>query len=657
MAFRWQRSGRNSGRLAGIYLPTLLYSLYLISILAVSAQPARAVSASLRYPDKSANRADEIARPIPVVTYSLAIDAGRPRHFKVHITAPRTAARSVEFAIPAWAPGYYQILHFENGIDRVRSQDENGRTLSISHPSARIWSVATSEASGRTISLDYDVAGSDKGLGFFGSMLGNPRRIGYVNGASAFMYVQGLANVPVSLSVQLPEGWKCAAPLDSIGPSSFSADTYDDLIDSPLQLGSFDSFSFQVAATPFRCIIVGNRQANAAKVTRALACIAREAIGVFGSIPFRQYFFIFHIGEMGFTGGLEHRNSTVIHLDDPIANGDDDEFVTTCAHELFHAWNVKRIRPEGLGPFDYSQIVRTPSLWFAEGVTDYYADLLPVRAGLRTPEWFMEQMVQHIHQLDTNPARSRVTLEQASNRAWEGQSEGFGGLSYYLKGGLMGCYFDLRIRMASHGERCLDDVLRELDRSYGARGIPYPPSALLDTLSRATGRDESSLYRKYVSGTDDIRWDDVLPGAGFVLTRQEDGYLGISFSPQKPEDETDDREDGDRPAVVERVEAGCPAAKMDLKPGDQLMEIDGRQVNYGLAGAVVRSLPAGVPVKMLVKRHGRILQLQGSAGTQYSHHALHLRPDAAQIPEIERTLHGLFASRANALKPSLQAQQ
>ena len=150
--------------------------------------------------------------PSPIC-YVLEVSARRARHFSVHVTVPRTEARTVEFAIPAWTPGYYQILHFESGIDRVRAHDDAGQELPVSHPSPRNWSVSTTQTTARTITLDYDVAGSDKGLGFFGSMLDNRRGLGYVNGASAFMYVPGLVRGPVSLAVSLPEGWKCATTL------------------------------------------------------------------------------------------------------------------------------------------------------------------------------------------------------------------------------------------------------------------------------------------------------------------------------------------------------------------------------------------------------------------------------------------------------------
>jgi S1-C subfamily serine protease len=150
-----------------------------------------------------------------------------------------------------------------------------------------------------------------------------------------------------------------------------------------------------------------------------------------------------------------------------------------------------------------------------------------------------------------------------------------------------------------------------------------------------------------VAGTDDIAWNAVLPNAGFLLERQADGYLGVSFLPDVPDDEFDDRDDADRPAIVQRVEAGFPAALMDLRPGDRLLSIDGREVSYGLAGALVRSLPTGVPVKVRVVRHGRTLELSGEPATQYSHHTLRLAPESEQTEGVRSVVRDLFASHAS----------
>ncbi|HLJ54367.1 MAG TPA: PDZ domain-containing protein [Chthonomonadaceae bacterium] len=618
-------------------------------LLAIAATPAApAASGGPRTGQIAGGAGARVAirgEPTQRIAYTVSIDPRRARHFAIHVEMPRPAG-SLVFAIPAWTPGYYQILHYEAGIDRVRARDETGRPLAVTHDSPRTWAIDTSQASGGKILLDYDVAAADKGLGFFGSMVDFNRRTGYINGASAFLYAVGETAAPVSLTVTLPQDWQCAVPLDREPTGIYRADSYDELIDSPVQLGAFDTVAFQASGVPFRCIIAGDRRAEPARLRRVLAAIASEEIGLFGGAPFRKYLFIYHVGEAGFIGGLEHRASTVIHLDDPIGDANDDELITTSAHELFHAWNVKRIRPEGLGPFDYSAAVRTPSLWFAEGVTDYYADLTTVRAGIRTPQWFAEQMAQRIRLLDGTPARSKVTLEEASRHAWEGRSEGYDGLSYYVKGCLVGWLLDLQLREMTGDAHSLDDVIRDLDRRFGAADTAYPPGALAEAIERAAGRDQAPLLERYAAATDEIAWGQALNAAGFQLSRQEDGTIGMSVQPEPPVDETDDREEADRAAIVQRVDPDLPAAAMDLRPGDRILTIDGNEVTCGLAGAILRSLPARVPIQVVVERHGRTLTLRGITAPQYSHHALVILPEAARPAAASRILKELFASRA-----------
>jgi predicted metalloprotease with PDZ domain len=615
------------------------------------------IAASVCWQLPAAASAHSARRSSPTVDYFLSVNPQRPGHFTVRISVPVPTAPSVEFDIPAWTPGYYQILHFETGIDHVRAEDERGHSLHVSHTASRAWTVASDPGSGHRISLTYDVAGSDKGYGFFGSELNLKRETGYINGASALMYVVPLQQSPVTLALSMPDGWQCATTLSKRDASAFTAESYDELIDSPIQLGRFASFGFRVGNIPFQCVLVGDQRANQARIASTLARIAREAIGVFGDAPFRRYTYFFHIGEEGFFGGLEHHDSTVIHLEDPLAEGDDDEFLTTCAHELFHAWNVKHLRPMGLGPFDYAGIVRTPSLWFAEGVTDYYADLIPVRAGLRTPEWFTHQLLQRMQQLDSTPARTRVTLEQASNQAWEGNSEGVDGLSYYTKGSLVAFYLDLRIREITRGSKSLDDLMQGLDRDFGRRNRPYPIDAISVMLSAVASLDLSPEYRSLVAGTSDIGWNTVLPGAGLLLDRQADAFLGVSFVPEASPDEWDQTPDADRPALVQRVEAGFPAERMGLHAGDRIVSIAGRAATYGLAGALIRSLPAGAPVTIVVMRLGVATKVTGETGIQYSHHALKLLPDAQRTTTSRTLLNDLFSSRAQTVADTNAPQE
>ncbi|HZP82322.1 MAG TPA: hypothetical protein VFB21_11845, partial [Chthonomonadaceae bacterium] len=462
---------------------------------------------------------------------------------RVALRFQAVADTPMRFAIPAWTPGYYQILHFEQGIENVRAEDEAGQPVPVTHPEARTWEVAPRRAG--SLLLTYDVRASDTGLGFFGSVLDGRERQGYINGASAFLYPVGQTDRPVSLTLALPAGWKIASALSpqtltarAQQPVTFQARDYDELIDSPLQIGQFDSAEFAVSGVKFRCLFVGSSGVMKSRLVKALGRIVKAAFDVFSPPggkppPFSHYLFVFHSGGPGFYGGLEHRNSTVIHMGDKLGDGSADGLLTLAAHEFFHAWNVKRLRPVGLGPFDYTQPVRSGSLWFAEGITDYYAQLLPLRAGLRDRAWFLKVMAGRIAELAATPARARGSLEEASRKTWEGQSEGYDGLNYYLKGSLVGFYFDLRLRALTGGAKGLDDVMRELDRQYGQRNLGYPEEALRNILNAVAGSDLTEEYARYVRGTEEIAWTEALAQAG--LTLQDDpAAMGDAADPETP---------------------------------------------------------------------------------------------------------------------------
>ena len=579
---------------------------------------------------------------VPKIVYSLTLDQSKTQRLLLEIAIPNPGTKSVTFSIPAWTPGFYQLLHFERSIEQVKAEDDSNHSLTVKHASLRSWQVSGYEAPTAKIFLRYEVKAVDKGFGFFGSMFDSKSQTAYVNGASAFMYLEGEKQYPVEMKLKLPAGWKAATPLDEQPQNnlnkepevhSYLAKDYDELIDCPLQLGKFDSFDFKVGEVPYQCVLVGDHQANIPKVRDKLSRIATASKNVFKMSPFRRYVFFYHIGGSGFEGGLEHRSSTVIHLSEPIKDADEDDFLTTSSHELFHAWNVKYLRPEGLGPFDYAQPVRTSSLWWAEGVTDYYADVLLFRAELRSADWALKQLGQHISQLDNNPARNRVTLEEASRKSWEGQSEGFGGLSYYLKGGLVGFYFDLKIREATQGSKTLDDVMQEMIETYGKKDKGYPESALLATLSHVANSDLTEVYKRYVKGVTDLDWAPVLKDAGLALSRTQESFLGVSFGPLTESEARDDLQANDIFARVERVEQGSPAEKLGLKEGDVIERINDKTVSFSIAGPTIRTLQPSSEIALYVKREGRNLQLKGTTGVRFGHHSL----TTSEAPGAEET--------------------
>jgi len=568
--------------------------------------------------------------PQTPLLYRLSIPAAALHRLHVQIIDEMPQGGTVEFAIPAWSPGYYQILHYEADIEHVRAKDGSGRLLAVTHASPRVWSIDTSAQTGAPtrIVVEYDVYAHDAGLGFFGSNLDGTAKLGYINGASAFLYEVGKTQRPVRLEATLPAGWNLATPLTPMAapaatirpaaagqggpaPLRFEAENYDALIDCPLQFGQFTSTEFVSDGATFQCVCVGSADWDKARVSTVLGKIVHAGIQVFGKPAFARYVFFFHIGGKGFEGGLEHRNSTVIHLSEALKDGKSEEFQTVTAHEFFHAWNVKRLRPTGLGPFDYSQPVRTASLWWAEGVTDYYADLIVYRAGLRDKTWLLKDLADRMEELDNNPSRLRVTLEDASRKAWEGESEGFDGLSYYLKGSLVGLYFDLRLRAVSEGKYSLDDVMRLLDTEFGSKNRAYPESALLTDLASLSQTDLHTEYADLVSTGKEIDWNAALEPVGLSLHREMSSYLGVQLHQAKGEG-----------VLIDAIETGSAAARCGLQAGDTLLAIDGDTVTFDAFKTLLADRLPRSPIQLTVLRRGSQIKLLGDSGVRYSHYQL-----------------------------------
>ncbi|MCW3053013.1 MAG: hypothetical protein JWN14_2183 [Chthonomonadales bacterium] len=580
--------------------------------------------------------------PQTPLLYRLSIPGAALHRLHFQIIDDMPPGEKVEFAIPAWSPGYYQILHYEADIEHVRAKDGNGRLLAVTHPSPRVWAIEPSPAAAvpTRIVVDYDVYAHDAGLGFFGSNLDGTAKLGYINGASAFLYEVGKTQHPVRLEATLPTGWKLATPLTPIAtpPATihtvaagqegeltrrFEAESYDALIDCPLQFGQFTSTEFVSDGATFQCVCVGSADWDKARVNTVLGKIVHAGIQVFGKPAFARYVFFYHIGGKGFEGGLEHRNSTVIHLSEALKDGKSEEFQTVTAHEFFHAWNVKRLRPTGLGPFDYTQPVRTASLWWAEGVTDYYADLIVYRAGLRDKSWLLKDLAERMEELDNNPARLRVTLEDASRKAWEGKSDGFDGLSYYLKGSLVGLYFDLRLRALSEGSHSLDDVMRLLDTEFGSKNKAYPEPALLTGLESLSHRDFHSEYADLLTTSKEIDWNAALEPVGLTLHRDANSFLGVQLHAAK----------GDG-ILIDAIETGSAANRCGVQAGDTLLEIDGEAISFGSFKEQFGHLAPRTPIQLTVLRNGKQIKLSGDSGVRYSHYRLILRQQNADATPL-----------------------
>lgn len=390
-------------------------------------------------------------------------------------------ADEISLEMPVWSPGDYSVQNFGKYVRDLVAYDAGGsagqerKKLTVRHGNANTWTIDPGGA--KRITVTYALPETPPGN--FSENVELRDQFAFVNGASALLYMSGHKNLPAILTVHLPEGWQAEMPLP-VPPTrhlpgqdsstvTFNAQDYDTLADSPLVMGAKEAIrttSFKLEGYPnttYRQVYFGDPaklagMSNLPAYAQMLERMARAETRIMGGPTGPLYEFCLEVGGRG--GGLEHLNSFRAPL---WANEAPEQAAAFFAHEFFHQWNIKRIRPRVLGPFDYIHPPHTHNLWFAEGVTDYYAWVAIRRAGLRTPAQFYSHWRQSISRMQRNPARLTISADQASWQVWEaGSSDGAGGLSYYEKGALIGLCLDLKIRHVTKNQRSLDDVMRLL---------------------------------------------------------------------------------------------------------------------------------------------------------------------------------------------------
>ena len=578
-----------------------------------------------------------LQNPAPELYYSVTVPTDRSAYLvEMQINNPPNPSRVV---IPNWAPGAYRLMDSWQNIRDVVAVSAAGDPLPVHQDSPISWVIDPKGASRITIRYAAGLREADEwqrpnNRWFLRSSSG------IVDGPRTFMYLDGWKQAPARVTFQLPAGWRIATGLvpTTIDSTTFAAPSYDVLIDSPALLGKFLTYRFTAAGTPHRAVVdLGGGRAYAPAVfVDMLRRISTTAIRILGAAPYKDYTYIF-VGGRG--GGLEHLNSTTIGVTTETLARDPRGARTVSAHEFFHVWNVKRIRPVELGPFDYEHEVRTVNLWWSEGVTDYYADVILARAGLDRPADFAQRLATSIGNHRGNPARLLISPERSSWTVWDSPAVNNSQvISYYLQGELLGFLLDLAIRDSTDNAKSLDDVMRYLlDHSAGERG--FTRDELVAAVRSATGRNFAEFWRLYVSGASEIPWDDYLRAAGwkvvFTETPAVDARIG-SIPPAV--------QGGRWRAVVAPGSAAEAAggAGGGLRTGDELVRINGRPIIDGTdVTAAVRAIRRGAVVVVDVVRDGQPLTIRFSAGT-YNRVRAQLRDLPTQTAKMRRIRAGLL---------------
>lgn len=549
-----------------------------------------------------------------LIEYRVRISDPSSRLYEVEALFP-AAGDTTLVSLPAWTPGHYEIENYARYVRGFRASRPNGEKLRWDKLDPDTWRVFSGGSDQVRVALEFYA----DTLNLSGSMVRDD--FAFFNGTNLFLYPEGHYEYPARVSFELPEGWRVATELtDGGGPGVFVADDYHDLVDNPAFLGHFAIDSVLAESRWIRMAVYPARyfedEPGGARelALRAMAKIARSAHDLFGELPYERYTTFVYLEEsaLTFAGGLEHADS---HLDIlPAAAFEYPKFTfrqffyRLLSHEYYHAWNVKRIRPAELWPYEYDRRQSTPLLWVAEGITDYYAHVILTRSGLWGENEFLQAVRGWISSVEGQSDRQAV--EDASVNTWMDSRFGDRYL-YYDKGALLGLLLDIKIREATRDAQSLDDVMRVLYREHYRKGRGFDTDDLLAYLSERMGEDAvREFYRDYVDGREPLPYREVLAAAAlqFRVDTIVEPFLGARVG-----------QDRDGRMIVRAVVPESTAERAGLRVQDQLKWVGSLQVvkpDWISAFKRIYADSIGAPLSIVYERAGREIRREVTVRSQ-----------------------------------------
>jgi len=544
--------------------------------------------------------------------YAVRLDAPSRHVVEVTLRFP-VETDSVDLALPTWCPGSYLIRDYARFVRDLVVVGPDGAARRATKKDKTTWSIATHGA--RELTVRYAVYGHDLTV--------RTNHIdashAFLHGPATFLYPTHLREAPVEVELTIPDGWGVTSAMawEPVAPYRLTAPNVDELFDHPIHVGPTRTYPVP-AKVPVKLAIWGERSPGGVfdeqRLVTDLGAIVDDHIARLGEVPFPHYTFLLMLSHEAY-GGLEHRASSVnlYHPHFAASRKAYEGLLELLSHELFHAWNGKRIAPRPLLEVDYSREAYTPCLWVMEGITSHYDRFALRSAGRITAKSYLDKVLDDWARLMATPGRARQSLEESSFDAWiklykPDESNLNTTVSYYLKGGLAMFALDLQIRRRTEGARSLDDVLRALWTRYGARNQPHPDD-LQPLFEEATGLALGDVFDRQIRGTEDPDLAGELAHVGLELRASADPaqvtdgasalWLGATVSGTK----------------LTGVFDGGPAQAAGLSPGDELIALDGFRVT---SEADVRSLlgarRAGDKLAVALFRRHRLLELAVYAG-------------------------------------------
>ena len=547
------------------------------------------------------------------VRHTLSYPKNRQQLIQVRSEFP-VSSPVTELIMPNWTPGSYLIRDYAANVDRISAVSEDGKVLHVQKISKDRWQVNTSQLG--TLVVNYEVFTPKLNV----SSSWVSRAFSLINGASVFLYTEQSRDLPQLLEVvsDTDRGEVFTAMPIAGQDGVYQASDYDELVDNPVAVANAPTYRFIYEDQEYVLLNVGENESwDGQKAARDVEKIVAETQSFWRINPLkRPYWFLNFAVET--KGGLEHDHSTVI-MSGRRQMRDRENYIKwlgIVAHEFFHVWNVRNMRPADLSPYDYQNEQYTSQLWLAEGLTSYYDNLLISRAGLIKPEEYMELLAKDIHRLETTPGRLLRPVTEASIDAWirhyQPNSNSVNStISYYTKGAVIGFVLDTYLRKESNGRHDLDKVMRKMYKLYSSK--PYTSDAFEQLVIDMGGPEAGEFLQSLLTTTSELDVDAALDWYGLKLER------GLVDAEDKDEEKTGEVPllsgfgviwDEDKPGlIIKAVLAGSSGSDAGLMPGDEVLAIDEERLTADKLESLMSSFHPGEETTLLISRRDRIISL------------------------------------------------
>ena len=535
-----------------------------------------------------------------VVEYTIGLHEPQTQYVRMSATFGDLDGKTVDVHLPTWRPGKYLILDMVGTITGERAFAADRQPLQMAKTAKSTWRV--------------DLAGSDRVMieyRIYANSLGDRTRHvddthAYLDGAAVFLYTDESRNEPCRVTVQAPDGWRTATGLSAQSGSTnvFLAPNYDILADSPFEIGLHSLIEFEVDGVPHEVVIWGDDDFDPEFFRQDFAAIVAAQRDIFGEMPYDRYVFMIH-AVPGARGGTEHYNSTIMQTSPGRFTTKESfrDFLGLVSHEMFHTWNVKRLRPAGLNPYNYLHENYTKLLWVAEGSTSYYGALTLVRADITKPDKYLGSLARSIGSMEHNIGATVQSLEESSFDAWTKFNRSTPDshnttVSFYSKGALVSLLLDMELRKRTDNAVSFDMVMRDLYETFPLESKGYTPADLQNTVERLAGTSFQAFFEQYVRGTAPLPMADALSTAGLRLKRDEGEdkrYAGFSVS-------------GGNNAV-RRINADGPAYQAGLNVGDEIIAINGERMSSSTLDRALKDAEPGDSMTLLLFRRDDLREI------------------------------------------------